>query len=301
MNKEEIYSNLTKDLPDLEIYIDEPMNKHTSFKIGGPADLFIKVSKIEEIEYIIEFCNNNDIPLTAIGNGSNLLVKDNGIRGITLKIEFDDIDFSNEDVVVGSGVKVIYLSMLAQKEELTGLEFACGIPGTIGGAVRMNAGAYGEEFKDIIEEVTFITRQGEIKTLDKDNLEFSYRNSRFCNSNDIVLSAKLKLQKGNSNQIKVKMEEYLNSRKEKQPIDIPNAGSTFKRGEDFISSKLIDEAGLKGYTIGGAKVSEKHAGFIVNVGNATAKDVIELIEYVKKIVYEKFGKELELELEIVGE
>lgn len=321
MNKEEIYSKLTNDIPNLKIYIDEPMKNHTTFKIGGNADIFIKATSINDVKYVLNFCKMQNIPLTIIGNGSNLLVKDNGIRGITLQIALDEINFNdyqkpNEEIAqeltqievktpvtieVQSGVKNAALASVAQKYDLSGLEFASGIPGTIGGAIKMNAGAYGLEFKDIIEEVTFISEDGELKTLKNDNLDFSYRHSRFSNTNDIIISCKLKLLSDTPNEIKKKMNENLSHRKEKQPIEFPSAGSTFKRGEDFITAKLIDDAGLKGYKIGGAQVSEKHAGFIINTGNATAKDVIELMEYVENTVYNKFGKKLEKEIEIIGE
>ncbi len=188
-----------------------------------------------------------------------------------------------------------------QKEGLTGFEFASGIPGTIGGAVRMNAGAYGGEFCNIVEKVTCINKQGIIKEYSNEELEYSYRHSRFLNTDEIILYATLKLEKGNKQEIKNKMDELMLARRTKQPLELPSAGSTFKRGKDFYASKIIEEAGLKGYTIGGAQVSEKHSGFVVNVGDATAKDVLDLTNYMKKIVYEKFGKQLELEVEIVGE
>ena len=303
MNKNEIYSSLTKENPSLKIYIDEPMSKHTSFKVGGCADIFVKVKTLDEIKEILSFVKYNNIKLTIIGNGSNLLVKDNGIRGITMQNAIEDIQIDKDtaEVIVSNGVKLAMLARMLQKEGLTGFEFASGIPGTIGGAVRMNAGAYGGEFKDIVKEVTYITRDGQIKTLKNNEMDFSYRHSRFCNCDDIILYATLQLQKGNPEEIKRKMDDNMAHRKEKQPIDMPSAGSTFKRGEDFISAKLIDEAGLKGYQIGGAQVSEKHAGFIVNTGDATAQDILDLIDYVTKIVYEKFGKKMEKEVEIIGE
>lgn len=303
MDKKEIYSYLTKEKPDLNIYMDEKMSKHTSFKIGGNADILVKAKTLEEVEFILKFVRENKIKLTIIGNGSNLLVKDNGIRGITMQVNIDtmEIDSKNQTAIVGSGVKLIPLAMALQKNGLTGFEFASGIPGTIGGAVRMNAGAYGGEMKDVVQEVEFITTDGKIETLKNEDLHFSYRHSRFCDNNDIILSAKLKFQKGNPDEIKQKMSENNESRKQKQPIELPNAGSTFKRGEDFIAAKLIDDCGLKGYKIGGAEVSTKHAGFVVNTGNATAQNVIDLIDYITKTVYEKFGKELETEIEIIGE
>lgn len=193
------------------------------------------------------------------------------------------------------------LGTIIQRNELTGFEFAAGIPGTIGGAVRMNAGAYGGEFSNIVENVTCITRDGIIKKLSKEDLQFSYRHSRFIENDEIVLYATLKLEKGNIQEIKNKMDELMLARKTKQPLELPSAGSTFKRGSDFYASKIIEEAGLKGYKIGGAQVSEKHAGFVVNIGNATAKDVLDLTDYMKKVVYEKFGKRLELEVEVIGE
>lgn len=305
MNKHEIYEKLTKDIPTSKIYIDEPMAKHTSFKIGGNADIYVKVNSIEDIKYILKYAKSEDISLNIIGNGSNLLVKDNGIRGITMQIDINEINIIEEKesvmIKVGTGVKIGMLSMMLAKKGISGIEFASGIPGTIGGAIRMNAGAYGKEFKDIIEEVTCITREGTIQKLKKEELDLSYRHSRFCNTDEIIISAMLNLKKGNSEEIKQHINELLKARKEKQPIELPSAGSTFKRGEDFITAKLIDEAGLKGFKIGGAQVSTKHAGFIVNIGKATAKDVLNLVEYVTKTVYEKFNKKLELEIEIIGE
>lgn len=298
---EEIYKTLTKEITNSQIYINEPMSKHTSFKIGGNADIYVKARSIEDIKYIINYSKQEQIPLTVIGNGSNLLVKDNGIRGITMQIDLQDVNVENTNVIVGAGVKLGALATITLKNELTGFEFAAGIPGSIGGAVKMNAGAYGGEFKDIVQEVTAITLNGEIKNFSNEELDFSYRHSRFSNANEIILFATLKLEKGNAEEIKNKMDELYIARKTKQPLEFPSAGSTFKRGSDFYASKIIEEAGLKGYKVGGAQVSEKHSGFVINVGNATAKDVLDLTDYMKKVVFEKFGKELELEVEIVGE
>lgn len=301
MNIEEIYKILTKEIKNSTVYKNEPMSKHTSFKIGGNADIYIKATTIEDIQCILKFVNENNILLTIIGNGSNILVKDQGIRGITVQIDIQEINIQETTVVAGAGVKLGVLGSILQKNELTGFEFASGIPGTIGGAVRMNAGAYGGEFSNIIEKVTCISRDGIIRERTKEELEFSYRHSVFMNTDEIILSATLKLEKGNSIEIKSKMDELMLARKTKQPLDLPSAGSTFKRGSDFYASKIIEEAGLKGYKIGGAQVSEKHAGFVVNINQATAKDVLDLTDYIKKIVYEKFEKKLELEIEIVGE
>ena len=287
------------------LYYDEPMAKHTSFKIGGPADLFIKVDNIEELKETLDLSKQNQIPLTIIGNGSNLLVTDKGIRGITAKLNLKDIEIKNENnkqiIKVEAGVPVGLLAQKLLKEEITGFEELSGIPGTIGGAVIMNAGAHGKEIKDILKKVTAMDYDGNIYEFTNEECKFSYRNSKFQKEKYIILQATLELEKGNSTEIKEKMDEYMQFRKEKQPIEYPNAGSTFKRGEDFVTAKLIDEAGLKGYKVGGAQVSEKHAGFIVNVDNATAKDVIELTDYIKEKIEEKFGKKINLEIQIIGE
>ncbi len=287
------------------LYYDEPMAKHTSFKIGGPADVFIKVDNIEELKETLDLSKKNQIPLTIIGNGSNLLVTDKGIRGITAKLNLKDIEIKNENnkqiIKVEAGVPVGLLAQKLLKEEITGFEELSGIPGTIGGAVIMNAGAHGKELKDILKKVTAMDYNGNIHEFTNEECLFSYRNSRFQKEKYIILQATLELEKGNSTEIKGKMDEYMQFRKEKQPIEYPNAGSTFKRGEDFVTAKLIDEAGLKGYKVGGAQVSEKHAGFIVNVDNATAKDVIELTDYIKEKIEEKFGKKINLEIQIIGE
>lgn len=303
LNIEEILekSKLNKE----NLYYDEPMAKHTSFKIGGPADLFIKVDNIEELKETLDLSKQNQIPLTIIGNGSNLLVTDKGIRGITVKLNLKDIEIKNENnkqiIKVEAGVPVGLLAQKLLKEEITGFEELSGIPGTIGGAVIMNAGAHGKELKDILKKVTAMDYNGNIHEFTNEECLFSYRNSRFQKEKYIILQATLELEKGNSTEIKEKMDEYMQFRKEKQPIEYPNAGSTFKRGEDFVTAKLIDEAGLKGYKVGGAQVSEKHAGFIVNVDNATAKDVIELTDYIKEKIEEKFGKKINLEIQIIGE
>ena len=286
-------------LPQENIKYNEPMKKHTSFKIGGPAECFIKAQKIEEIQEILKLVKENNIPLKIIGNGSNLLVKDEGVKGIVLKIDIKKIEIQGNNVTVGSGVKLGELAQKLLREELAGFEFASGIPGTIGGAIRMNAGAHGSELKDIVKTVTYMDKNGEMHKIKNEDAKFEYRNSRFSKEDNIILETELELEKGNKEEIQAKMTEYANFRKEKQPIEYPSAGSTFKRGADFITAKLIDECGLKGYQIGGAQISEKHAGFIINKENATAEDVIKLIEYTKEQVYNKFGKKIELEVEII--
>lgn len=301
MDKNKIKDVLTKEISEENIFIDEPMKKHTSFKIGGVADIFIKVKSVQELQYIIEVAKKENILVTIIGNGSNLLVKDNGIRGIVIMLNMDKIEIEDTIVTVEAGVKLGFLAQKLLKEELTGFEFAAGIPGSIGGAVRMNAGAYGGEMKDIIVETKCLTPSGEIVTLSNEEQKFSYRHSIFMENRYIVLETKIKLQKGNKDEIKAKMDDYAQQRKEKQPISLPSAGSTFKRGTDFVTAKVIDECGLKGFSIGDAQVSTKHAGFVVNNGNATAEDVLRLIEHVQKVVLEKKEKKIELEIEVLGE
>lgn len=302
----EIYEKLENKMKNSEIKTNEDMSKHTSFKVGGKADIFIKINDIQDLKYILDFTKKNNIHLTIIGNGSNVLVKDNGIRGITIYLNFDYIQIDEEQngeviVTVGSGVKLAMLAVILQKKGIAGFEFASGIPGTIGGAIRMNAGAYGKEMKEVVENVTYMDEDGNKHKLENEQMDFSYRHSRFKEKQEIIIEAQLKFQKEDAEKIKERMDEYRKARMEKQPIDMPSAGSTFKRGTNYISAKLIDDAGLKGYKIGGAQVSEKHAGFIVNNGNATAQDILDLIDYVIKVVYEKFGKILELEVEVIGE
>ena len=332
MNNMQVCQELTKEIPSEQIYMNEPMSKHTTFRVGGNADIFVKVKNIDELKHIIKVAKKNDVHITVIGNGSNILVKDNGIRGIVAKIEFEDVEIKNENtsddnviVAVGAGVKLAVLAQMLLQKGITGFEFASGIPGTIGGAVKMNAGAYGSEMKDIvistkcldlkrydmigeknniddieIEEVIEKADEPDIIELSNEEQQFVYRDSIFSNKRYVILETKLRLQYGNKEEIKSKMDELLSSRREKQP-NMPSAGSTFKRGEDYITAKLIDECGLKGYTIGGAQVSDKHAGFIINNGDATAQDILDLISYVKKTVYEKKGKVINLEIEVLGE
>lgn len=294
MNLEQLIDNLN--ISKEKIKYNEPMAKHTSFKIGGPAQCFINAESVEEIKQICKVASKNDINLTIIGNGSNLLVTDNGINGIVVKVNIKkfELEFSNDDVslIVGAGNKLGEIAQKLLRNEITGFEFAAGIPGTIGGAVRMNAGAYGKEMKDIVETVKYMDYDGNIYEKSNKDLEFEYRKSMFAKNKFIILEAKLKLQKGNAQYIKDKMLEFEQSRKQKQPLEFPSAGSTFKRGTDFITAKLIDDAGLKGYRVGGAMVSTKHAGFVVNENNATAQDVLNLVKHIKQEVYKKFNKKL---------
>ncbi len=287
------------------VLLNEDMSKHISFKTGGTADVFVKVNSIENMKFLLDFVKNNGSSLFILGNGSNVLVTDKGTRGIVCKIDIKkfEIEENNEDifVLVGSGNKNGEISHKLLELGVSGFEFASGIPGTIGGAIKMNAGAYGSEMKEIVYKTTFMDYDGNLKEITLDQHEFGYRKSIFSNKNYIILESTLKLKKGKREDIEYKINEYSKSRKEKQPYNKPSAGSTFKRGEDFVTAKLIDECGLKGTRIGGAMVSNKHAGFIVNENNATSKDILDLIQLVKNNVYEKTGKNIELEIEIVGE
>lgn len=304
MEKQKIYELLTNEIKQGIVKIDEPMKKHTNFKIGGNADVFVIAKSIEEIKCVIKFSKENNIPLTILGNGSNVLVSDKGIRGIVLQVGTKEIKIEKQKnalIEVDAGAMLGALAQILLKQSISGFEFAAGIPGSIGGAIRMNAGAYGGEMKDIVKNVTVLNEKGEINILTNEECEFSYRHSRFTNSKEIIIKATLELPFGNENEIKAKMDEYAQSRKEKQPLNLPSAGSTFKRGADFITAKLIDECGLKGYTSGDAQVSTLHAGFVVNLGNATAQDVLSVVNHVKQVVLEKKGKQIELEIELLGE
>lgn len=304
LEAERVLSDLKKVIPEENIKINEPMSKHTSFKTGGPAEIYIIGKTLEQIQAVLKYSNQNNIQLYIIGNGSNLLVSDEGIKGIVLKIAVDNIETIESDLGVlvkaGAGVKIMALAQILKKDGITGFEELAGIPGTMGGANYMNAGAYGKELKDIIVSTKAINKEtGEIETLKNEEQELKYRSSIFKNRKYIIIETMLNLQKGIPEEIERKMSNFSNQRKQKQPIEYPSAGSTFKRGEKFITAKLIDECGLKGYQIGGAQISEKHAGFIINKNNATSKDILDLIKYTKKKVFEKFGVQIEEEVEII--
>ena len=301
---------------------NEPMSKHTSFRVGGNADIFAIIDSEEKLTKVIKLAKKMSMPITIVGNGTNLLVKDGGIRGLVIKYIANDYSIMNTDelkdkgnldkdeennnkskiVTVSSGMTNARLAKILLDNSLTGFEFLAGVPGTIGGALVMNAGAYGGEIKDIVLKTKYIDLDtGEIKKIENKEHKFEYRKSIFQTLNCVILETTLILQLGNKEQIEEKMQEYSKKRRESQPLDMPSAGSTFKRGKNFITAKLIDESALKGYSIGEAEVSTKHAGFIVNKGNAKAKDIIDLINYVKEKVYEKFGKEIHEEVRIIGE
>lgn len=293
---------LAEILPEKNIYINEPMNRHTTFRIGGSADVLVTPGVSETAE-VLRLCKNHDIPVTIIGNGSNLLVGDQGIRGVV--IEFgrpaEEIVIQGEQMHVTAGTMLSKAANEAAANGLSGLEFAAGIPGTVGGAVVMNAGAYGGEMKDVIRTVTVLTKEGEKQTLTLEELDLGYRHSCIPENNYIVLSAELSLQKADTEQIRTVMADLRERRVTKQPLEYPSAGSTFKRPEGYFAGKLIQDAGLRGYQVGGAQVSEKHCGFVINKGDATARDVRQLITDVQKKVYEEFHVQIEPEVKMIGE
>lgn len=298
---EELYNKLLNEIPKDNIRLNEDMSKHTSIKIGGPADIFIKIKTLDELKFVLKIGKENNIPITIIGNGTNLLVKDKGIRGIVLQLKFEDIKIEGEEIEAGAGVLISKLSKFAYGNSLSGLEFASGIPGTIGGAITMNAGAYGGEFKDIVISTTYMDEDLNIHTIGNKEHKFEYRNSIFKENNFIILTSKIRLNKDSKENIEKRIKLNSEKRRKTQPTDYPNAGSIFKRGNGFITAEVIDKCGLKGYNIRDAYVSEKHAGFIVNKGKATAQDVINLINYIKQVVYEKYKIKIETEIKIIGE
>lgn len=284
------------------VLLNEPMSLHTSFRTGGPAEVFIKAESTENIISAIDIAKKYNKQYIITGNGSNILVKDGGIDGIVINIgnEMSKIKCDGTKIYAQAGAMLSALATAAADEELTGLEFASGIPGTVGGAVFMNAGAYDGEIKDVIEYADVIDSEGNTHRLIKDELELSYRHSVIAEKNMIVVGAMFNLNKGIKKNITDKMADFAKRRRDKQPLNYPSAGSTFKRPEGYFAGKLIEDSGLKGKTVGGAQVSEKHAGFVVNIGNATSGDIITLMEFCIETVYNKFGVKLEPEVRILG-
>lgn len=297
------YTNIEKYIDSSKVKYNEPMSKYTTMKIGGNADVLVTPENIDDVINTIGFAKENNIPVTIVGNGSKLLVLDKGIRGIVIKFgsKFSNIQITDDTIVVDAGVTLPRLAILAKDNSLSGLEFASGIPGNVGGAVYMNAGAYGSEMANVIEEVTYLDEYLNIKTITNKKCNFGYRKSIFRENNYVILSTKLKLTKGNKEEIEALMKQNNESRRTKQPLEYPNAGSIFKRPEGYFVGKIIDDLGLKGYQIGDAQISTKHSGFIVNKGNATAKDVVSLINYIKEKVQEAYGVLLEEEIIVLGE
>jgi UDP-N-acetylmuramate dehydrogenase len=285
-----------------QIKINEPLKNYTYTKMGGNADVLLIPETYEQIAETVKYANNTNTPLTILGNGSNVIIKDGGIRGIVLLLTgLHSINRSDNYLIAQSGARIIDVSRSALTYSLTGLEFACGIPGTVGGAVFMNAGAYGGEIKDVLKSVVVVTKSGELLSLTADELALDYRKSNVEENGFIVLEATFYLSGGDQEIIKAKMDDLTFQRESKQPLEYPSCGSVFKRPPGYFAGKLIQESNLQGFSIGDAEVSKKHAGFIVNKGNANAKDYIALIEYVQQVVKENFDVKLEREVRIIGE
>ena len=284
------------------IRFEEPMAKHTTFQIGGPAQYFVTPGTTEEIKQILKLCKEEEVPYFVMGRGSNLLVSDAGMEGVVLQLydNYSDFSIDGNQIQAQAGVMLSKIGYVARENSLTGFEFAAGIPGTLGGAVMMNAGAYGGEMKDIIATVQLMDEDGNLFEKTGEEMDFAYRHSIVEEKNLLVLGATLTLQKGDKEAIDEKMKELASARKTKQPLEFPSAGSTFKRPEGYFAGKLIMDAGLRGYQVGGAQVSEKHCGFVINKKNATAADVLKLVSDVKAKVYEEFQVELEPEVRLVG-
>ena len=302
MIEDNIYQLLEAAAGRDHIYTEEPMKNHTTFRIGGNAEVFAAPDQETGVEQILRICREEGIPCTVIGNGSNLLVGDRGVRGVVLQIyrNYGEIRTEGTDLYVQAGALLGQTAAAAAREGLTGLEFASGIPGTVGGAAAMNAGAYGGEMKDVLAWVKAIDRDGNIRRYSVDELELGYRSSRIQKEGLVVLEVKISLQKGDPAKIRERMEELKEQRIAKQPLEYPSAGSTFKRPEGYFAGKLIMDAGLRGFSVGDAQISEKHCGFVINRGNATATDVMALVNQVQAIVEEKFGVRLELEVRRIG-
>ena len=298
--KKELENQLKNIVKKGLVAVDEPMSAHTTFRIGGPADYYVEPT-FEEVKELLFFLKKENIPYTLIGNGSNLLVSDEGIEGVVVSFgkEMSEVSWEKEVVRAKAGILLSRLASFAASKSLSGLEFASGIPGTLGGAITMNAGAYGGEMKDVVQSVTVLDGD-EMKEYSGEEMDFSYRHSRVLDEDLIVLEVTMKLQSGREEEILSSMKELNKKRVEKQPLNFPSAGSTFKRPEGYFAAKLIEDAGLKGYTVGGAKVSEKHSGFVINFDHATAKDVCTLMRDVQRIVKEKFDVSLEPEVRMIG-
>ncbi|MFK2826217.1 UDP-N-acetylmuramate dehydrogenase [Bacillus sp. B190/17] len=302
MLNEEIYNELVRICGENNVLRDEPLKDHTLVKIGGKADFLVIPETYDAVAEVIRLKEKHHLPFILLGNGSNVIVRDGGIRGIVLQFKrLADLRIEGNQLIAQGGANIKDASRLAYEHCLAGLEFACGIPGSIGGAMVMNAGAYGGEVKDVIDHVKVVTQQGELRTLTKDELELGYRTSIIGKNKDIVLEAVFALQTGDQASIREKMDDFTFQRESKQPLEYPSVGSVFKRPPGYFAGKLIQDSGLQGKGVGGAEVSTKHAGFIINKNNATAADYIATIDMVRKKVKETFGVDLELEVKIIGE
>lgn len=297
-----IYEKLVRIISKKNVTRNKPLKDHTYTRLGGNADYFVTPETYEQIQGVVKFAHEAQIPFTLLGNGSNLIIRDGGIRGIVMYLgELSEIKRNGTKIIAQSGALIADVSKYALDQRLTGLEFACGIPGSVGGALFMNAGAYGGEVKDILETALVVTREGELVTLTVDELDLAYRTSNIQRDGDIVLEAVFDLKKGSQEKIKEVMEDLTYKRESKQPLEYPTCGSVFKRPPGYYAGKLIQDSNLQGTQIGGAQVSLKHAGFIINKENATANEYIKLIKHVQSVVKEKFGVDLEREVRIIGE
>lgn len=299
---EAVYEYIRANVPEEDILTEEPMSRHTTFRIGGEAACFIRISSEEQLRKLIPYFENVGVEYFVLGKGSNLLVGDKGYPGVILQISdaCQQIEAEENRLQVQAGAALSKVALFAMERGLEGLEFAAGIPGTVGGGVVMNAGAYGGEMKQVVESVRVLSSEGEILTLDNDTMEFGYRTSIIRNRNFTVLSVTFCLQEGDREEIRARIEDFQKRRMEKQPLNYPSAGSTFKRPEGYFAGKLIMDAGLRGYQTGGAQVSEKHCGFVINKDNATAADVCRLLRDVQDKVKEQFGVTLEPEVKFLG-
>ena len=299
---DQLYKDLTKRCPGLELLQNEPMARHTTFRIGGPVPLMAQPTTEEQVVESVKLAREDEVPLVVLGNGSNLLVADQGVEAFVLDMTgLNRLERTGEqEITAGAGVTLARLATFAAGEGLTGLEFASGIPGTLGGGVLMNAGAYGGEMVQVVRRTRCLTPDGTVKEIVGEEHDFSYRHSVFSQGEDVILSSVLELEPDKVEDIRVRMAELAQKRKTKQPLEYPSAGSMFKRPQGHFAAALIEQCGLKGFTVGGAQVSEKHAGFVINRGNATCADVLSLVEQVQRRVKEQTGVELEMEVRRLG-
>nr|WP_295258521.1 UDP-N-acetylmuramate dehydrogenase [uncultured Blautia sp.] len=300
---EEIKQKFCREFGTDRVLLEEPMKLHTTFRIGGPAEIFVMPEGLEEVQRILEICRTEDLPYFILGNGSNLLVSDRGYRGVVIQLDrnFGEVKVEGTEIHASAGALLSTIAVAARRASLTGFEFAGGIPGTLGGAVVMNAGAYGGEMKDVLRKVMVMDQNGKVFEIPAEELQMGYRTSIIKTAGYIVLGAVLSLKEGNLEEIKMLTRKLSEQRTSKQPLEYPSAGSTFKRPEGYFAGKLIMDSGLRGYRVGGAQVSEKHCGFVINTGDATAEDVCGLMKHVTETVYAKFGVTLEPEVKFLGE
>lgn len=301
--RQEFETKLFHTIDKEKIYVNEKMEKHTTFRIGGPADYFVMPSDVTDVKAVIELCEQEKVPYYVVGNGSNLLVGDKGFRGVIIQIasNMNQLQADGEVITAQAGCSLAQIAGKALDEELAGFEFAAGIPGTLGGAVRMNAGAYGGEIKDVLESAVVLTKEGKVMELSANEMEFGYRTSIIERTGWTILGGKIRLHKGKREEIKAVMDDLRERRVSKQPLEYPSAGSTFKRPKGYFAGKLIQDAGLRGFRVGGACVSEKHSGFVINIDHATADDVVSLMKQVDEKVRAQFGVGLEPEVRRIGE